>query len=131
MCGGGKVFYSCVLVHKGKRKPGNKPPWLYVAEHKIFFCFTGLGTVFKNNMNQVSQCPQTHGKKYSHWQYVTHVARWAHAGSHMYVVHISQVRKRAKQKSLVCTWCIYSLFLHTVKAFVLLAHICARCIFHK
>ena len=64
-------------------------------------------------MNQVSQCPQTHGKKYFHWQYVPHVARWAHAGSHMYVVqyvthvarwahagshmnvvHISQVRKK-------------------------------------
>ena len=27
-------------------------------------------------------------------QYVTHVARWAHAGSHMNVVHISQVRKK-------------------------------------
>ena len=64
-------------------------------------------------MNQVSQCPQTHGKKCFHWQYVPHVARWAHAGSHMYVVqyvthvarwahagshmnvvHISQVRKK-------------------------------------
>ena len=34
-------------------------------------------------------------------------------GSHMYVVHISQVSKRAKQKSLVCTRCIYSLFTYS------------------
>ena len=43
--------------------------------------------------------------------------------SHMYVVHISQVSKRAKQKSLVCTWCIYSLFIYS-NGIVLLAHIC-------
>ena len=34
----------------------------------------------------------------------------------MYMVHSSQVRKRAKQNSLVCTWCIYFPFLHTLMA---------------
>ena len=58
--------------------------------------------------------------------YVVHIFPFLHVvGSDMYVVHMSQVNKRAKQKSLVCTWCIYFPF------YMLLAQICTWCICHK
>ena len=76
----------CAYAH-GSEEARKTPLAVCRRAYNFLFClFYGVRFSFKNTMNHVSQCPQTHGKKYFHWQYVPHVARWAHAGSHMYVV---------------------------------------------
>ena len=71
----------CAYAHGSEE--ARKTPLAVCRRAYNFFLFSGVRFSFKNTMNQVSQCPQTHGKKYFHWQYVPHVARWAHAGSHI------------------------------------------------